>query len=218
MAFIAWRPAGIKALVSKTILLVIAGQLVGGGIYSLAFALGGNPLGKPQTFSVAIIAGGGAIMLGIAGWWAGRIHKTQQLSAYLGQVKVKMEGKTLMIPALLDSGNTLRHPVNKWPVVVLERQTARQLFSPELRTWLDEPLSPPPRGMETRIGLIPYSTLGGSGLLAAVRPDSLTIFCKSGQRTLSEVYVAVRQKQQLPLEYQALAFPAGNWKKEGGLV
>lgn len=214
IACIAWKPAGLKKLVSKAVLLVVAGQLVGGGIYSLIFALDSTQLGRGGTsIPISMAAGGGVLMLGIAAWWAGRLHKTRQLRSYVGTVTVSMNNKSLTVPALMDSGNTMRHPVNSWPVVVLERQAARSLFSPELMVWLDEPLTPPPVGMETHIALIPYKTLSSSGLLAAVHPDELVLASPLGTAVLKQVYVAVRQKHQQSLEYQALAFPADNWKE-----
>jgi len=218
MAYVAWHPLSLKALFTRTILLVVSGQLMGGGIFSLAFALGSTPLGNSvPTISLAIVAGGGTIMLGIAAWWTGRIHRTRQLSSYMGEVTVCFQGKTLIIPALLDSGNTLRHPVNSWPVVIIERQVALRLFDPELFEWLDEPLTLPPDGMETKIGFIPFKSVGGSGILAAVKPSKLIVSCEGVSKTLTQVYIAVRQKQQHPLEHQALAFPLDNWK-EGEIV
>lgn len=217
MAYIAWRPAGAKSLLSKTLLLVVSGQLVGGGIYSLAFALDSTPLGSSAPVSLSIVAGGGVVMVGIAAWWAGRIQKAKQLRSYLGQVKICIGTQTVTIPALLDSGNTLRGPVNNWPVVVIERDIARRLFDGQLVSWLDEPEAPPPEDWQTRIALIPYTTVGGSGLLAAVRPDSLVLYSEMGFATLRQVYVAVRQQNQPSLEFQALAFPWNNWRKESEL-
>lgn len=216
MTYIAWRPAGLRALLSKCVLLVVAGQLVGGGIYSLAFILDSAPLGQSEGIPLAVAAAGGTLMLAAAAWWAGRIHRAKSLAAYTGEVSISWGGKTVSIPALLDSGNTLRHPVNSWPVVILERKAAAGLLEKEVLDWLDQPLALPPETIEAKVALIPYTSLGAKGLLAAVRPDRLVIHSPRGSQELTQVYVAVRQKKQPPLEYQALAFPADN-RKEGGL-
>jgi stage II sporulation protein GA (sporulation sigma-E factor processing peptidase) len=216
MTYIAWRPAGLRALLSKSVLLVVAGQLVGGGIYSLAFFLDSAPLGQSRGVPLAVAAAGGTLMLAVAAWWAGRIHRTKSLASYTGEVIISWGGKTVSIPALLDSGNTLRHPVNSWPVVILERKAAAGLLEEEVLNWLEQPLSLPPEAIANKVALIPYTSLGARGLLAAVRPDRLVISGAQGSRVLTQVYVAVRQKNQPPLEHQALAFPAG-MRKEGGL-
>lgn len=214
MAFIAWHPIGLRKLLAKTLLLLVAGQLMGGGIFALAFALSSSHLGTSSqaVLALPLVAAGAMLMLAVAAWWAGRIHSAKQLGAYYGEVTVCVGDKTLTVPALLDSGNTLRHPVNSWPVVILERKAARDLFAQDLLAWLDEPWTPPPQGLESRIGLIPYKTVGGSGLLAVVRPEQLVLKSKLGSKTLSQVYIAVRPKNQPPLEHQALAFPADDWK------
>lgn len=214
MAYLAWRPAGVRGLFSRCLLLVVAGQLMGGGIYSLAFVWDSAPLGTPRGIPLWLIAAGGALMLGAAAWWARRLHRTKALTAYIGQVSISWGEKTISVPALLDSGNTLRHPLNSCPVVVLERKAAAKLLSRETIAWLDEPWAMPPPEIETRAALIPYTTVGAKGLLAALRPDGLTISGPTGSRALTQVYIALRQKKQPPLEFEALAFPIDNWKED----
>lgn len=213
MAHLAWRPPRLRSLLSKTVLLVVSGQLMGGGIYSLAFALGGTPLGSAAALPLALVAGGAGLMLGLAAWWAGKVHTARQLKGYIGQAIIHFQGKVLAVQALLDSGNSLRHPVNSWPVLILERQPARSLFSQEMLAWLDDPQDLPPLALETRIALIPFQSVGGVGLLAAVKPDKVVLNSERGEAVLTQVYVAVRSKQQPPLQHQALAFPVQNWKE-----
>lgn len=212
MAYIAWRPVPFRSLLSKAVLLVVSGQIMGGGIYSLAFALGGTALGSSIALPLILVAGGGGIMLALAAWWAGKTHTARQLKAYLGQAEIQFQGQTLRVQALLDSGNSLRHPINSWPVLILERQPASIIFSNDVLDWLDDPQDLPPLGLETRIALIPYTSVGGAGVLAAIRPDKLVLQSEKGGVILTQVYVAVRQKRQRPLEHQALAFPVENWK------
>jgi len=214
VAYIAWRPGNIRALVSKTVLLVVAGQLMGGGIYSLAFALDSSPLGRwAPALPLTVVASGGVLMLAVAAWWAGRLHTARQLKSYIAEARIYFQGKLVTVQALLDSGNTLRHPVNSWPVLILERQAARSILTDELIDWLDFPQDVPPLGMETRIGLVPFKSVGGSGILGAVRPDRLELRCERGSAVLTEVYISLRLKHQKPLEHQALAFPVENWKE-----
>lgn len=219
MTYIAWKPGDLRGLITKTVMLVVSGQLLGGGIFSLAFALDSTSLTSPSpgSISLAIVCGGGVLFLPLAAWWVGRMHSNKQLKCYVGTVSIWLSGRNITLPALLDSGNTLRHPVNSWPVVIIERQGARQLLSEETLAWLDNPLSTPPIGLETRIGLIPFKSVGGAGMLAAVRPDRLVISCELGHKVLTQVYVCVRQKSDRPLDQQALAFPVDNWE-EGDIV
>ena len=216
MVLIAWRPVNLRGLVSKTVMLVVAGQLMGGGIFSLVFALGTTPLGI-QSVSIGVVSTGAALMLIVAAIWIGRLHKTKQLVSYVGEVTIIFQGTTIQLPVLLDSGNILRHPVNNWPVVIIERKPAAQLFTSQVMDWAEEPLSMPPPGLETRIGLIPFNSVGGSGMLATIRPDRVVLTSAQGKKNLTQVYIAIRQKNQCPLEYQAVAFPVDNWE-EGEII
>jgi stage II sporulation protein GA (sporulation sigma-E factor processing peptidase) len=216
MVFIAWRPNTLRDLLSRAFMLVVAGQLMGGGIFSLAFALGGTTLGN-QSVSLTVVTSGGALMLAVAAVAIGRFHSTRQLKSYLGEVIISFQGTALPLSCLLDSGNTLRHPVNSWPVVIIERDAASLLFSSEIMGWIDQPLSLPPPDIATRVGLVSFNSVGGSGMLAVVRPDKVVLRCARGSRTLFQVYVAVRQMNTRSLEHEALAFPVDNWE-EGDIV
>ncbi|NLO88024.1 MAG: sigma-E processing peptidase SpoIIGA [Firmicutes bacterium] len=214
MVGLAWRPATFKALLTNTALVVIAGQLLGGGIFSLALAVETSPLGRTSSqLPVTVAVAGAAVMLGIAAWWSGKVHTARQMRSFLAEATITFQGRTLTVEALLDSGNTLRHPVSGWPVLILERKEARRLFAEDLLCWLDSPQDLPPEGLEKRIALIPYQSVGGCGLLAAVKLDRLDIKGAPGKSSLTQVYAAVRPKNQSPLSHQALAFPVDNWKE-----
>lgn len=215
MTRIAWPRARGRHLLTKGLLLLVAGQLVGGGIYSLVFLLDSTPLAPSGKIPLAVVAAGGIILLAVAAWWAGRMQRTKSLASYLGEISICWKNKTTTLSALLDSGNTLRHPVNSWPVVIVEGSAVAGLLGQDVLDWLEAPLRLPPAAIDNRIALIPYTSLGKKGILAAVKPDEVVIRGPEGSITLTQVYVAVRPKKQAPLEYQALAFPIGI-KKEGG--
>lgn len=215
MAWIAWRPAGFKGLFTRCFTVLVVGQLVGGGIYSLLYCLEGDILGRPGGVSLGLAAAGGGLGLAVAAWWAGRIHRSRHLASHLGQVTVTWGERTVSFSALLDSGNTLRHPLNSWPVVLLERRAAARLLEEDLLSWLESPLAEPPSRVETRVALIPFVTLGGQGLLGALRPDRLTVALAGRSRELTQVYIALEDKGRLPLEYEALAFPIDGEKEDG---
>lgn len=205
LSLIAWPGRGWRQLWSRGVLLIVAGQLIGGAIYSLAYFINTVPLSR-DGFPLAVVAGGSGAVLPIGAWLAGRIQKTKALAAYLGKVEISWAGRTLSLPALLDSGNTLANPVNHWPVVILERSAAEGFLEEEVLNWLIEPASVPPVAIETRTALIPYTSLGGTGLLGAIRPDNLVIYSSECRRVLTEVYLALH-KSGIAQEYKAIAFP-----------
>lgn len=84
-------------------------------------------------------------------------------------IAVTYRGRTVRGLALRDTGNTLRDPITGETVTVLSPALGEKLGIPE------EVLRDPAGAMPPGLRLIPARTVGGGGLLAAVRCDSVTI-------------------------------------------
>ena len=90
------------------------------------------------------------------------------------RVKVRMGGRTITANGLIDTGNTLHEPFSGDCVVVMKQECCEEMkeMSDVLKTpsFEQDDLI---RGIGVR--MIPYSSVGGSGLLAAVRPSEMVI-------------------------------------------
>lgn len=97
-------------------------------------------------------------------------------------ILLRCEGRTVLLRALVDSGNLLRDPLSGKPVVVVSARAAQALFPPEL--------CPDPSELERcesvcqrisehwpgRVRLIPFHSVGAShALLLALRLDRLEV-------------------------------------------
>ena len=94
-------------------------------------------------------------------------------------LRVHRDGREIAVAALYDSGNGLRDAGGR-PVAVLTAEAARGLFPPDLRPYLTAEALRDPAGQLTelrRLGerplLLPCRTVGGGGLLLALRCDWL---------------------------------------------
>lgn len=72
-------------------------------------------------------------------------------------VTVENAGKTISCTALVDTGNNLREPFSDLPVVMLDKELFKKLFT------------------EEKMRLIPVSTVNGESLVKAFRPNKITI-------------------------------------------
>ena len=99
--------------------------------------------------------------------------------------------------ALLDTGNSLFDPVSGMEVMVVSAHALSPVFAdyPGLAACpaveLVERAARFPE-LAGRFRLIPYSAVGGAGLLAAFRPDALTV----GGETRAELLAAVSPELQ----------------------
>lgn len=106
-----------------------------------------------------------------------------------------LEGRSIKLTALVDTGNTLTDPVSGRPVMVAEYAQVKSLFPSEYAlnaNALRDPVSAleqlSERGFGTRFRLIPYQAVGVEcGMLLSVRMDSV----KAGARNYGSILVAL---------------------------
>ena len=159
---------------SRSVLFVLLSMALGG----LAITLETGGLG------LAVCAGGLAVLCRMG---------LQSRGRQFADVSVTYQGKTIRLRALRDTGNTLRDPITGEAVTVL---------SPEIGTRLGIPaevLRDPAGAMMPGIRLIPARTVGGGGLLAAVRCEQVSIGGRAGG-----TLVAFARENFGNGEYQAL--------------
>ncbi len=92
------------------------------------------------------------------------------------KITVKKNGKTAEISAFPDSGNNLSDFLTGLPVIVCRKEKFEELFP------LGEAESGSPLPSGTR--LIPFSSVGGNGIITAFKPDSLTAETKNGEKSI----------------------------------
>ncbi len=93
------------------------------------------------------------------------------------KLRICSKGKTVVISAFSDSGNNLRDFVTGKPVIICRKDKICDLIpctSDEL-----------PQGLR----LIPFTSVGGSGIITAFRPDSVTVCRSNGEEKQVDVLI-----------------------------
>lgn len=92
--------------------------------------------------------------------------------ADIGEVRLAIDGRTVTLPALWDSGNRLRDAVTGRPVVVVDSEAVQDWLAPEVLLWAAEVADggkgPAPAAWRDRAGTVAYHSLGGPGQLAVL--------------------------------------------------
>ena len=109
-------------------------------------------------------------------------------------VRLSQDNRTVQVRCLYDSGNHLTEPFSNQPVLVVERAAIERFVSVPSVDAL------PPNG---RWRVVPFDSLGGSGMLPAFKPQSVAVFVGREERTVSDCYVAVCERLGRG-EYQGL--------------
>lgn len=129
-------------------------------------------------------------------------------------------GKRIAFTALADTGNRLAEPFSGTPMVVLTAEKGRELLTDGEELWLQSGMArgEPPPGLR----LAPYRTVGGSGMLAAFRPQSLQVQVE-GRWLEIEGYLALMPEGQGPRGCDGIFHPrmiqlAAGSREKGGTV
>ncbi len=93
----------------------------------------------------------------------------------LGDVRLLLDGKAMVVRALWDSGNQLQDPVLRRPVIVIETKVAIEWLPVEVLHWVVEVtqghLATPPAAWQGKLGIISFHSLGGNGRLPVLAID-----------------------------------------------
>ena len=193
MMNILWRIASL--LVVSAVAFGGSGMLRRGGIFVLlSLALGGIAVGfGNEGYWMPVIA------VGILWLLCRRVFSGGAGGKEYVPVRITHEGNMVSVIALKDSGNSLRDPVTGESVMVIGAQTAMHLIGLN-----KEQLSSP---METLTGssirglrLIPYRSVGGSGMLLAKRFPNVQIGDRKGSALVAFAPEAIGRGEG----YQAL--------------
>ena len=114
---------------------------------------------------------------------------------------VEQNGKSVQIRARADTGNTLREPFSGLPVLVCTPSALGEAVPAGLAGLLERG-EPPGPGSSLR--LVPFESLGGSGVLPAFRPER--VLCLPEKEPVS-CYVALWERGFAAGPYQALYNP-----------
>lgn len=193
MMNILWRIASL--LVVSAVAFGGSGMLRRGGIFVLlSLALGGIAVGfGNEGYWMPVIAVGSLWLI------CRRVFSGGAGGKEYVPVRITHEGNMVSVIALKDSGNSLRDPVTGESVMVIGAQTAMRLIGLN-----KEQLSSP---METLTGssirglrLIPYRSVGGSGMLLAKRFPNVQIGDRKGSALVAFAPEAIGKGEG----YQAL--------------
>ncbi len=139
-------------------------------------------------------------------------RKKGALSEY--ELTLFMEGKSVTLLGLVDSGNLLCDAISGNPVIVCEYQKIKPIFSSEMQRILgrknfelgfyEDILN---SGYSSRFRVIPYDSLGEGGVMMAFMLDAVSIRSEEGQQKIENVIMAVTHKKIAGGEFDALINP-----------
>lgn len=133
-------------------------------------------------------------------------------------VKIAFDNRMIDLPALVDTGNSLKDPVTNIPVMVVEFKALEELLPLEIKNLFanskEEDLNCVTATISTskwfsRFRLIPYSSMGKeNGMLIGFKPDYIELGEEDEKRDIKNVIVGIYNRSlSRNEEYKALVGP-----------
>lgn len=175
-----------------------------------AFVIENYPVNK------LMVTGGLAIIMIHAIWRFVRLHLSKDQLLY--KVKIRLDGKEVVLDALLDTGNMLWDPISKHPVMVAEFSGLKELLPQGVQGIFTGPLGEgfhevaqvvDRSGWIERFRVIPYAAVGNSGgILMGFKPDEVLVLKNGEWHKAQNVVVGIYNDRLCnSRQYQALIHP-----------
>ena len=129
-------------------------------------------------------------------------------------VVLEFEGKKAQVRGIVDSGNMLRDAISGSPVIVCDFDKISCLLNSELSEIMKKQnfelgfySAITASRYKNRFRVIPFESVGGSGVMAALVMDRAVITCGGETREVQDVIVAVTHKKIAGGEFDVLLNP-----------
>ena len=110
-------------------------------------------------------------------------------------IKINMNSKYVYINAIIDTGNFLREPITKTPVIVVEKESLLNIVPDYILNNLNKIINGNEIGLEeyaSRIRIIPFTSLGKeNGILLGIKADSVLIELEENNIQIKNVIIGI---------------------------
>ena len=217
--FVAFYPKNVKKMFKQLVLFYLTTFTFGGVATYLIYVL------KPQnivikdgmyvgTYVLKVIFIGaivGTIILIIAFKFAkNKITKKDMIC----KVKIKLNGKEVVLDTMVDTGNMLKEPLTGNPVVVVEKTSLYDLMPKEIlnntESILGGDFEKIPEEIKeeyiSKLKIIPFSSLGKqNGMLIGIKPEKLEVINEQSEEEKDNAIIGIYNKSLTKRgEYKAL--------------
>ena len=218
----AYFPASPWRLVLGSLAMLAGAAFLGGAVMAMAFL--NRPASAGWTLTLPLPWGWLVWSLGVAGIGLGLLglyRRRRAVAAWCLTAEIEVEGRAVLVKALVDTGNRLTDPFSGAPVMVVELDSIEHLLPPEIRNLCRDPEEASfsdetfhgtgAEGWARRFRVVPFTTVGkASGIMVGFRPDRLKVYREGrGSPVISENTVVCLYNRALSPAgaYQALLPP-----------
>ena len=200
MIYVAFNNENIKQMIKNLLLFYLASFVIGGCALAMLYMI--SP--KRVSFQNGVLVGTYpmkiTLIAGLVGFfiiqYSFSLNKRQmKIKDLLCELEIVVNNKKVKMKGYIDSGNTLKDPISKKPVIIVEREVMQEIVDVNKLIGGDENL---------KIRLIPFKSIGKqNGMLIGIRPEYVKIKYNENQIITKKVIIGIYDKK-ISKNYSAL--------------
>ena len=184
MVYIAFNAKTLKIFLKQLVIFYLTSFTFGGVAFALLYFIN-----TEKIFRNGVLIGAYPIKIAIAGGFIGFIIITTAFKNIKGkinkkdlicQIKIKMNSKYVYVKSIIDTGNFLKEPISKIPVIVVEKESLKEVIDSNLLNNLSNIIKGENVDINeylSKIRLIPFSSLGKeNGMLIGIKADEIMVY------------------------------------------
>lgn len=200
IVYIAFKPVNFKSLMKHLIIFYLTSFTFGGVAFALLYFI------RPQDilFQDGVLIGTYPMKIILAGGIIGFIIITMSFKNIKGKlgkndmfclIKIYEKGKELVVKGIIDTGNFLKDPITKIPVIVVERQKLYEIFPNNVLANIEGII----KGKDIELGeysskirAIPFNSLGKeNGMLLGIKWNRVEIEYQDITKKMDNVIIGI---------------------------
>lgn len=184
MVYVAFNSNNFKILFKQLIIFYLTSFTFGGVAFALLYFISPQKILIQKgvligTYPIKIVLVGGIVGFIIITTAFKNIKGKLSKKDILCSIKISINNKTKFIKAIIDTGNFLREPITKLPVIVIQKSALEEIIPNYILDNLDKIIKGEDVDLKehvSKIRLIPFSSLGKeNGILIGVKADKILV-------------------------------------------
>lgn len=206
MVYIAFNPKNYKKMLKIILLFYLSSFVMGGCALALLYIVNPQNINFQNGVLVGTYPMKITLIAGIVGFIiiqiAFQINKKQiKKKDMFSKIEISINDKKSELKAYVDSGNMLKEPITKIPVIIVEKDKIKNLINIDFEKIAGGD-SQSIKNLKIRI--IPFNSIGKqNGLLIGVKPDYVKIKYDDNEKYVKDVIIGICD-QKISKEYSAL--------------
>ena len=200
MVYIAFNPKKIKIFLKELIIFYLVSFTFGGVAFALVYLLSPSKILMEKgvligTYPIKIILFGGILGFIIITVAFKNIKGKFTKKDMFCNIKICINKKNTYLKAIIDTGNFLKDPISKIPVMVVEKDALKNIIPDNILNNLNEIIN----GKNIEIGhllpkikVIPFNSLGKqNGMLLGIKADNILINMEDKDIYVDQIIVGI---------------------------